>query len=99
MKQIWNPIRCMAILAALAAPAMMTAQEGKNKEKKDVEQVIITRKGDKKEKVVVEIDGDKVTVNGKPIDEYKDKDGNVIVKKNRYINDYDALISLNKAQG
>mgnify|MGYP007112170236 CR=1 FL=1 len=36
--------------------------------KKDVQQIIITRSGEKDDKVVVEINGDKVTVNGKPID-------------------------------
>jgi serine protease Do len=34
-------------------------------EKKNVQQIIITRKGDKEDRTVIEIKGDKVTVNGK----------------------------------
>jgi serine protease Do len=56
-------------------------QEKKDKEKNEVHQVIITRKGDKDEKIVVEVNGDKVTVNGKPIEEYKGD--NVIVNRHR----------------
>jgi serine protease Do len=35
---------------------------------------VIRKKGDKDKKIVVEINGDKVTINGKPIAEYKDDD-------------------------
>src|SRR6185369_10656862 len=44
------------------------------------------------EKVVIEINGDKVTVNGKPIDEYKDKDGDLNVRLNK-LKDADALFT------
>ena len=37
----------------------------------------------KTEKVVVEINGDKITINGKPLDEYKDKDGDINVRLNK----------------
>jgi serine protease Do len=40
--------------------------------KKDVQTIIITRTGDKNEKVVVEVDGDKVKVNGKDAKDNKD---------------------------
>jgi serine protease Do len=53
----------------------------KDKEKSEIRQVIITRNGNKDEKIIVEVNGDKVTVNGKPIDEYKGD--NVIVHRNR----------------
>src|SRR5262245_58192040 len=76
------------ILAVLVLPAALLAQTGdkdkndkdkvkEEKEKKRNEQIIITRTGTKDEKIVVEVNGDKVTVNGKPIEEYKGD--NVIV--------------------
>ncbi len=98
MKQNWLRISAFAFAAALVFPVSMLAQkEDKDKEvkeKKDVEQIIITRKGENKEKVVVEIVGDKITINGKPIEEYKDNEGNVSVRKSRYKNDYESLLNL-----
>ena len=97
MKKYWFKISAFLLAGAMFVPAAVFAQEGKEKEKeakdkKDVEQIIITRKGDDKEKVVVEINGDKVTINGKPLDEYKDKDGNVSVRRSRYKGDYEGLL-------
>ncbi len=73
-----------AIATLLIAPVAIHAQDEKEKEKsdkKDVEQIIITRKGDNKEKVTVEINGDKVTVNGKPVEDFKD--GDVTVNRHK----------------
>ena len=44
------------------------------KEQKESQEIIIRKKGDKDTKIVVEIKGDKVTINGKPISEFKDGD-------------------------
>jgi len=74
-----------AIATLLIAPVAMHAQDEKEKEKsdkKDVEQIIITRKGDNKEKVTVEINGDKVTVNGKPIEDLKE--GDISVNRHKF---------------
>lgn len=105
MKQTWLRCSTFVFAAALLVPASLLAQneekvkEKEVKEKKEVEQIIITRKGDDKEKVVVEIIGDKITINGKPLDEYKDKDGNVTVRRSRY-KDYEGLVNLARtAQG
>ncbi len=68
--------------ALLIAPLALLAQK-EEKDKKDVQQIIITRKGDKGDKVVIEVNGDKVTVNGKPVDDYKDGDVKVRVNKLR----------------
>jgi serine protease Do len=57
----------LAALVLGSAPAVW-AQHEKTKEKekdKDVQQIIITRSGDSDEKTVIEIQGDKVLVNGK----------------------------------
>lgn len=89
MKQVLRALSIFAV-AALFVPASLFAQKEEPnkekdkevKEKRDVDVITITRKGDKNEKVVVEINGDKITVNGKPVDEYKD--GDVIVRHNNY---------------
>jgi serine protease Do len=44
------------------------------KERKETQEIIIRKKGDKNTKIIVEIKGDKVTINGKPISEFKDGD-------------------------
>lgn len=73
------------LLAALFLVVGVQAQEEKETKEKmkkgDMEQIIITTTGDKKEKIVVEINGDKVTVNGKDINDLKDEDIQVIKNK------------------
>ncbi|RYF81298.1 MAG: PDZ domain-containing protein, partial [Chitinophagaceae bacterium] len=64
----------LAAIALCAVPATLLAQDEKvkTKEKKDRQQIVITRTGDKDEKTVIEIDGDKVKVNGKDVADLKD---------------------------
>ena len=73
----------IALLASLSVPAFTQDEKEKDKEKKkDVEQIIITRKGSNdKEKIVIEIAGDKVTINGKPAEDFKDDDIKVLRNK------------------
>lgn len=82
MKQALKKFSVLSLGLALLAPVSLLAQkEDKDaKEKKEVEQVIITRKGNTDQKVVIEINGDKVTVNGKEVDK---KDGDVSVTRTR----------------
>ncbi len=70
---------CLTVLtaAALTAPVAILAQDGQEKgkkEKKEGEQITIFRTGDTNEKLVVEVVGDKITVNGKEVKE-GDNDG------------------------
>lgn len=71
----------------LLVPASLLAQNDKgdkgDKETKDVQQIIITNKGEK-EKMVVVVDGDKITINGKPVDEFKMENGDVSIKVNKF---------------
>lgn len=88
MQQMWNKIAAFSIMLALLVPVSLLAQKDEKEEKgdkgkKDVRQIIITSKGDKNDKVVIEITGDKVLVNGKPLDEYRDKDGDISVRLNK----------------
>jgi len=75
-----------ALLATFAIPSFAQDEKVKDKEnkdtKKEVEQITITRKTDNKTKTVVEINGDKITVNGKPIEDLKD--GDITVHRNKY---------------
>jgi serine protease Do len=88
MKRFAVNFAITALLATLTIPSF--AQDVKEKEKvkeskdtkKEVEQITIIRKTDDKTKTVVEINGDKITVNGKPIEELKD--GDVTVHRNKY---------------
>lgn len=58
-------------LLALSASAQDKKEKREKEEKK--EQIIIRKKGDKNEKTTIVIEGDKVTINGKPV-EKGDKD-------------------------
>lgn len=44
------------------------------KDRKETQEIIIRKKGDKDTKITVEIKGDNITVNGKPLKEFKDGD-------------------------
>jgi serine protease Do len=89
MKNLFSKPLLIVLGTALMLPVALLAQKDekdkekkeKVKEKSEVQQIIITRKGDKDEKIVVEVNGDKVTVNGKPLDEYKGD--NVTIRRNR----------------
>src|SRR5689334_7584572 len=92
MKKTWFKIAALSLGLALVAPVSLMAQkeekdkevkEKEAKEKKDVQQIIITRKNDSGEKMVIEVNGDKVTVNGKPIEELKDN-GDITVRTHKY---------------
>jgi serine protease Do len=85
MKRLVLKFAAIAFMAALVIPSV--AQETKDKEKtkekkNDVEQIVITKKGDNNEKIVIEIIGDKVTVNGKPSEDLKGDD--IKVHRNKY---------------
>ena len=75
-----------SLTAALATVVISTsgfAQEQKEKTLKDKEEktqeIVIRKKGDKAEKMTIVVDGDNVTINGKPVDEFKN--ANVTVFK------------------
>ncbi len=84
MRKSWLGTFAFTAAVMMMAPLALSAQkdEKSDKDGKDVKQITITRKGDKKEKVVVVVDGDNITVNGKPVEEFKGKDGDITVKVN-----------------
>ena len=76
MKNVWLKLTAFLIAGLVLTPAMAQEEKDKvkEKEKKDHEQIIIRRTGGDKEKMVIEINGDKITVNGKPLEDFKDGD-------------------------
>lgn len=77
----------MAAIALLLCQPLLaqdTKDKDKDKEKSkisDNEQIIIKRKGDKDAKVTIEIKGDQVLVNGKPLEDFDDDD--IVIKKGK----------------
>ena len=69
------------------------AQEDQKPEdnKKETQEIIIRKKGDKDANITIQITGDKVIVNGKPLVEFKD-DGITINKRNIIVRDGDRLM-------
>src|SRR6266568_3148775 len=81
MKRYLFSCTAFAALAFLLSLPVAAQDKDKDKDKdkeksklSDNEQIIIKRKGDKDVKVTIEIKGDEVTVNGKPLDEFDDDD-------------------------
>lgn len=65
----------LAVLGLSSVALTSKAQDDdkvKDKKKKESQEIIIRKNGDKDTKITVEINGDKVTINGKPLSEYKD---------------------------
>lgn len=88
MKKFFFTTITMGAAFALLSPVSGFAQEdGKgekgSKDKKESRHITITTRGDQKEKIVVEVNGDKVTINGKPAEEFKAKDGDITVNVNK----------------
>lgn len=75
MKKNWITLT----MAVFAITVSASAQEKSTKE--SGETITIRKKGDSKEKLTIVIDGDKVTVNGKPLEDLKDSDVEVLKGK------------------
>src|SRR5215207_7547253 len=88
MKQTFVKGMLIAMVALLTVPSIVLAQQEKAKDKddkKNMETIIITRKGDLGDKAVIELNGDKVIVNGKEVKE-GDKDAGITVHRNKFSN-------------
>ena len=79
MKQILVKRLLVAGVALLTVPSVTLAQKekSKDKEEKEMQTIVITRDGNTDGKRVIEIDGDKVKVNGKDAKDNKDVHVNV----------------------
>ena len=91
-------IAAVAGLTSLSLAVSAQDEKGEKGEKgdkdsKQSQEIVIRKKGDKDTKITVEIKGDNVTINGKPLSEYKDDEitinrRNIIIRdgkgRNRY---------------
>jgi serine protease Do len=78
MKKIFISVLSLAIFSGITQSTV--AQEDKLKESKE-EEIVIRKNGDKDAKVTVEMKGDDILINGKPLSEFKDDDIAVIKRK------------------
>lgn len=86
MKRIPTPA---SLLALLLSSATLFAQEQEKviiEERRiekggDNQEIVIRKKGDKDTKVTIEIKDGKVTINGKPAEEFNDENATVIIRK------------------
>lgn len=86
-----------AFIGFIGLPKWLWAQEDQ-KQDKETEEVVIRNKGDKDMKLKVEIDGDKIIVNGKPLAEFKD-DQITINKRKIIIRDGDDMMAFDFGEG
>ncbi|MES2005140.1 MAG: PDZ domain-containing protein [Bacteroidota bacterium] len=81
MKKQFLPI--LLLVTGISVAATAQTKDKVQKEKSDKESITIRKKADSKEKLTIVVDGDNITVNGKPIEEMKDSD--VEILRNRGI--------------
>ena len=83
----------ITLSAALAITTFAFAQEEKKptENKKETSEIIIRKDGEKETKITVQIDGDNIMVNGKPMVEFND-DGVKIIKRKMMIADGSPLM-------
>jgi serine protease Do len=86
-----------ALLAFIGFPGFLWAQEDVIKDK-ETEEIVIRKKGDSKTNVTVEINGDNIIVNGKPLAEFKD-DQITIKKRKMIIRDGDNAMAFDFGPG
>ena len=89
MKKILISVLSLAIFTGITQNA--SAQKDKIKESKE-EEIVIRKNGDKDVKVTVEMKGDDVLINGKPLSEFKDDDVAVVQRKRMIRRGNDVLI-------
>jgi serine protease Do len=82
MNNKFLPAAIVALCIGVSASAQTTDKTPSSKDKKSHDETItIRKKGDSKEKTTIVIDGDKITINGKPIEELKDADIEILRDK------------------
>ncbi|QEC67069.1 PDZ domain-containing protein [Panacibacter ginsenosidivorans] len=83
MKALIKPL-LFSLSLGIATGILAQDEKEKTTEKKDGD-VIIRKKGDSKEKMTIVIDGDKVTINGKPVEDYKNDDIEILHDRDMFM--------------
>ena len=86
MKRFLISCTTLAVLTLLLCQPLAAQDNDKDKGKNKVtenEQIIIKRKGDKDAKITIEIKGDDVMVNGKPLEEFNDESVSIRKQKSQ----------------
>lgn len=73
------PLVLLMAVIGLTASAQTKEKEKASKDKQ--ESITIRKKGDSKEKLTIVVDGDNITVNGKPLEDLKDDDIEILHRK------------------
>ena len=68
------------ILSGIMLSTNITYAQDRGPQEKKSEQIIITNNGDSNKKMIIEVDGNNVTVNGKPLSDYHDGEVKIIRK-------------------
>ena len=89
-----------SLLTFMVLPISLLAQKEKAEKKKDkeTEEIIIRKKGEKEMNLTVEVKGDKIMINGKPLAEFKD-DQVTINKRKMTIRDGDDEMAFDFGEG
>ena len=80
----------LSTVGGLGAEAQITDNAASKPEKKETQEIIIRKKGDKDTKVTVEIAGNKVIINGKPLAEFSE-DGITINNRKIIVRDGNSM--------
>ena len=92
MRKLIAPLFVLAGITVSAASFAQDDNKDDDRKKKETEEIVIRKKGDKDINLKVEINGDKIIVNGKPLAEFKD-DAITINKRKMIIRDGDDMMS------
>jgi len=84
-------LKAIILFFAVSTGFVKTNAQSANIKKSGDENIIIHKKDSSKEKITVVIDGDKITINGKPVDEFKSDDVDII--KQDWDNDFNGSFS------
>jgi len=96
MKQfITGAFTLMVLGSSYSAMAQEPKEELKTKKEKETQEIIIRKKGDKDIKVTVEVNGDNILINGKPLAEYKGDDVTVSKRKVHFLGNGDITMNIN----
>ncbi len=92
MRKLIAPLFVLAGITLSSASFAQDDNKSDDQKKKETEEIVIRKKGDKDINLKVEINGDKVIVNGKPLAEFKD-DAITINKRKIIVRDGDNMMS------